>query len=212
MATAAQWQFEKEEMMTDFAKLQEFDFVVVVDKSGSMSKEDCANGQSRWKYMQETAGAFCRSLGKLDGDGLNFVLFSGNSIEKFEGVTAATVDNIFATCEPGGSTPLDSALSCALELAGKSDKKDFILCFTDGEPDNKEAVATVIRNAAERQATDDALTILFVQVGADAGATAYLQELDTLTGCKFDIVDAKTITEAEKFASIGELILAAIEG
>ena len=45
----------------------------------------------------------------------------------------------------------------------------------------------------------------------DIGAANYLRKLDDdLTGAKFDIVDAKTMAEAEKFPSTAELIVAAI--
>ena len=106
----------------------------------------------------------------------------------------------------------EELMPAALKLAGKSDKKDFIVVFTDGEPDDKAAAAKVIIDAANSQETDDALTILFVQVGDDAGATKYLRSLDDdLTGAKFDIVDAKTVAEADAFPTTAALILAAIE-
>src|SRR5699024_2924968 len=96
-------------------------------------------------------------------------------------------------------------------LAGKSDKKDFIIVFTDGVPDDKAAAAKVIVEAANRQESDDELTILFVQIGDDAAASAYLKSLDDdLTGATFDIVDAKTVQESDAFATTAYLVLAAI--
>ena len=60
---------------------------------------------------------------------------------------------------------------------------------------------------------DDELTFLFVQVVHDRAATDYLRDLDdNLKGAKFDIVDAKTVAEAESFASTADLVLAAIDG
>lgn len=198
--------------MSDIAAtLSEYDFIVVVDKSGSMGEDDMPGGRSRWDYMQETAVAFARDICKIDSDGIGLVLFSGASIVAQDGCDVSKVKDIFATNRPGGSTPLHSALAEALKLAGKSDKKDFVIVFTDGVPDDQAAAAKVIRDAANKQETDDALTILFVQVGRDAGATKYLRSLDDdLNGAKFDIVDAKTMEEAEKFASTAELIVAAI--
>lgn len=198
--------------MTDHtAALSEYDFIAVIDASGSMSTEDMPNGRSRWQYMQETAEAFCRDLNKIDSDGLGVVVFSGANIDSFDGVTPDKVTEIFRNRSPRGSTPLAEALTAAMKLAGKSDKKDFIIVFTDGVPDDQDAAAKVIRDASNKQETDDALTILFVQVGRDAAATAYLRNLDdNLKGCKFDIVDAKTMDEAEKFATTAELIVAAI--
>jgi Mg-chelatase subunit ChlD len=193
------------------AILSEYDFVVVIDKSGSMGEEDMPGGRSRWDYMQETATAFTRDICKLDGDGIGVVLFSGSSVIAEDGCTVDKVKEIFANNRPGGTTPLHLALAEAFKLAGKSAKKDFIIVFTDGVPDEPGNAADLIKRQANSQETDDACTILFVQVGRDAGATKYLRSLDDdLKGAKFDIVDAKTMDEAEKFSSTAELVLAAI--
>lgn len=194
----------------EMAKLSEYDFIVVIDKSGSMGTEDM-KGRSRWDYMKETAESFARDMNKIDSDGLGMVLFSGASIEVHDGVSPEKVAEALRNNNPRGGTPLAEALTAALNLAGKSDKKDFLIVFTDGVPDDKTAAATVLRNQANKQANDDDCTVLFVQVGHDADASRYLKMLDDdLAGCKFDIVDAKTIDEAEKFATTADLVLAAI--
>lgn len=191
-------------------KLSEYDFIVVIDKSGSMGEEDM-NGRSRWLHMQETAVAFTRDVCKFDSDGIGVVLFSGTGVVAEDGCDVSKVKDILASNRPGGSTPLHLALTAALKLAGKSSKKDFIIVFTDGVPDDGAAAAEVIKRQANSQETDDACTILFIQVGRDAGASKYLRMLDDdLKGAKYDIVDAKTIEEAEKFASTAELVLHAI--
>jgi len=193
------------------AQLSEFDFIVVVDASGSMGETDMPGGRSRWDYMQETATAFARDLSKLDSDGIDVVTFGGQTVSTYEGVTADKVKEVFATRSPRGSTPLTEALQAAFKLAGKSDKKDFIIVFTDGVPDDKASAAKAIIDQSHLQETDDALTILFVQVGRDSAATSYLRELDdNLKSAKFDIVDAKTMDEAEQFATTADLIVAAI--
>lgn len=193
------------------ATLSEYDFVIAIDASGSMTTDD-VKGRSRWDTMQETVGAFARDLNKIDADGLGLVIFNGQNVDSFDGVTPDKLDEIFKTRHPRSSTPLAEGLQAALKLAGKSEKKDFIIVFTDGVPDDKAAAAKVIVDASHKQETDDALTILFVQVGHDASATAFLRKLDDeLTTAKFDIVDAKTIEEAEKFASTADLVIAAID-
>ena len=198
----------------NIAKLGEFDFICVVDASGSMDDVvKPGSSRTRWQAVQESAEQFARDVGKFDSDGIDVVIFGGSNVTSHTGVTADKVKEVFATRSPRGSTPLAQALTEALKLAGKSDKKDFIVVFTDGVPDDKAAAADVIRNAANSQESDDSLTILFVQVGDAREATSYLQELDdNLKGAKFDIVDAKTVDEVDAFASTTDLILAAIEG
>lgn len=190
--------------------LTEYDFVIVVDASGSMGTED-VKGRSRWASMQESVEVLARDIEKLDSDGFDLVIFGGANVSVHTGVTSATLSDAFATRRPNGSTPLAEALTEALKLAGKSDKKDFVLVITDGVPDDQAAAAKVIRDASNKLESDDELTFLFVQIGSDAGATRYLKALDDdLKGCKFDIVDAKTMDEVEQFASTTDLIIAAI--
>ena len=199
--------------MTDATnKLSEYDFIVAIDTSGSMGEPVKAGSSvTRWEAVQEAAMTFIRDIEKIDQDGIGLVLFGGSNIKAQDGVTSQVAREAFANSGPRGSTPLAEALTEALKLAGKSDKKDFILVFTDGVPDDKAAAAKVIVDASQKQETDDALTILFIQVGDDAAATAYLTSLDNdLVGAKFDIVDAKTIAEAEKFATTADLVIAAI--
>ena len=193
--------------------LTEYDFVVVIDTSGSMGEAvKPGSNVTRWEAVQESALTLVRDVEKLDSDGLGLVLFGGSNIKSFDGVNSDAVRKAFAESSPRGGTPLAQALTAALALAGKSDKKDFIVVFTDGVPDDKAAAAKVIIDASHQQETDDALTILFVQVGDNADATAYLKSLDDdLKDAKFDIVDCKTVEEADQFPSTTALILAAIE-
>jgi Mg-chelatase subunit ChlD len=159
--------------------------------------------------MQETVTGFARDLGKLDSDGIDLVLFGG-SVQSFQGVTPDKIKEIWMANSPRGGTPLAEALTACLKLAGKSAKKDFILVITDGVPDDPKAAADVIRAQANKQTADDECTILFVQVGRDPSATAYLAKLDDGLNAKFDIVDAMTIAEAEQFNSMAELVIKAI--
>ena len=188
--------------------LSEYDFVVVIDTSGSMGGN--YKGRTRFQSMQESVAAFVRDIEKFDSDGIDVVQLGGQ-IKSWAGVTSAKIDEVFSSVRPMGSTPLAEALTEAGKLAGKSDKKDFIIVFTDGVPDDAAAAENVIRGLADKQATDDALTILFVQIGDDVEAGKYLKKLDdSLTGIKFDIVDAKTLAEAEAFATTSDLVIAAI--
>ena len=100
------------------AKLTEYDFVIVVDKSGSMA-EPVKPGSSitRWQAVQEAAMTLVRDVEKLDSDGLGLVLFSSSSLVVEDGVTSDKFREIFAQNAPRGGTPLDSALTAALGLA-----------------------------------------------------------------------------------------------
>lgn len=193
------------------AALSEYNFTILIDTSGSMGEPVKAGSPTtRWEAVQESAITLIRDVEKIDADGLGLVLF-GASVQSFDPVGVATARDVFATTSPRGGTPLAEALTAALKLAGKSTKKNFIVVFTDGVPDDKAAAAAVITNAANALEKDEDLTFLFVQVGDDARASAYLKSLDDdLKDAKFDIVDARTVEEADKFATTSELIVAAI--
>lgn len=194
------------------AKLSEYDFVVVLDGSGSMAEPvSRSNPKSRWDQQKEQVMTFARDVEKIDTDGISVVLFCGGQIHAYENCGADKVRDILGEFSPRGSTPMAQAMERALALAGKSPKKDFIYVSTDGVPDNEAQLREVIRAQANRQETDDALTILFAQQGDDAAATKFLRDLDdNLKGAKFDIVDAKTAEEVDRYPSTAELIVAAI--
>jgi len=193
------------------AILGEYDFIVAIDTSGSMgSPVKAGSSKSRWEAMQESVGAFVRDIEKFDADGIDVVQLGGQN-KVWTGVTSSKVQDLFSTVRPMGSTPLAETLNECFKLAGKSNKKDFIIVFTDGEPDDQNAVSRAIVAQSQLQETDDALTILFVQVGDDAAAAKFLTSLDdNLTGAKFDIVDCKSMAEAEAFPSTADMIVAAI--
>lgn len=194
------------------AVLSEYNFCVCIDTSGSMGDPVSASDpRSRWAAVQETATSFVRDIEKIDTDGIDVVMFGNAGTQSFKGVTADKVREIFAQSSPRGGTPLHLGLAEALRVTGK-DKKRFILVFTDGIPDNEASAEQVIVAQANSQQNDDECTFLFVQVGADPNATRYLQRLDDgLTGkAKFDIVDAKTVDQANAFASTAELVAHAI--
>lgn len=195
------------------AKLSEFDFVFVLDASGSMTEDDCPGGKTRWEYMQESLFATMREIEKVDADGVGLVIFSGaNNITVVDGVTTKNAKDIIAQRRPIGSTATAEALQAAFKLAGKSDKKDFIQVWTDGTPDDEAAVERVLRDQIALQETDDALSVQFVQVGHAAGVPGWFTKLDDNLGAKFDAVDCKTMLEVEQFASSTDLVIAGIEG
>lgn len=199
------------------SQLSEFDYVIVVDTSGSMGEPNKRGStKTRWEAMQETATTLAREVEAFDDNSLGMVFFGGPTIQSHDGVTSQKLRELFAAKSPRGTTPLTEALQEALKLAGKSDKKDFIIVLTDGEPNDRESVVKVICDQAKAQANDEDLTILFVQVGDDAAATKFLEYLEDGLQEKFklphDIVDVKTVDQVDAFPDAAAMILAAIQG
>lgn len=176
----------------------EYDFVIGLDASGSMASPSTRYpGKTRWQEAQETIFGLASILGQYDTDGIDVVVFGGN-VQVFEGVTADKVNDLFATRSPRGSTPLAEAIREIDKLNGDG-KKAVALIFTDGEPDDRAAAESAIITAANKLEKDEDFTILFVQIGDDAGAAKFLAHLDDgLTSAKFDIVDTISAADADK--------------
>lgn len=216
--------------MVNLKKLvEEYEILFLVDRSFSMDARDVVVGEtakggflgfgakktastvSRWEAAGQEIAAFIKEVEAIDTDGLDVVHFGGK-VEAFRNQTSTEIVSMFSRMKPDGSTPLAEGLTLAFTTLAKSPKpKKFIFCHTDGAPNDKRAVRTAIINQANSQQRDDEMTILFVQIGNDPSATAFLRELDDdLKGAKFDIVDAKTADEAKRFGSVAELIAHAI--
>jgi vWA found in TerF C terminus len=194
------------------------DYTLIIDKSGSMSTKDKPGGASRWQIMQESALALANKCEELDPDGITVYLFSGK-FKRYDNVTAAKVSGIFQENDPSGRTDLAAVLGDAVnsyfqrKSAGQVPANgELILVVTDGEPDDRKAVMQVILDATQKLDRDEELAISFIQVGMDEAATKFLKILDDdlgRAGAKFDIVDTITMNEMEDL-TLKEVLLSAI--
>jgi uncharacterized protein with von Willebrand factor type A (vWA) domain len=198
--------------------LEQRDYTLIIDKSGSMSTKDQAGGKSRWAVMQESTFALASKCEELDPDGMVVYTFSGR-FRRYENVTANKVQQIFSENEPSGRTDLAGVLEDALNdyfqrKAAKTTKLngETIVVVTDGEPDDRKAVMKVIIEASRRMDKDEELAISFIQVGNDPDAKRFLKALDDdlqSAGAKFDIVDTLTVDDMENL-TMTEILLNAI--
>lgn len=193
--------------------LSNHDFIVAIDFSGSMGSIDAGHSKTRIERAKESVLGLVSELARVDNDGIDLITFGGSNVTHVSGVKDTVgVEQAFERRASGG-TPTAEALAKAFEVAGKSDKPDFIVVITDGIPDDEGRVKQVITEQANKQETDEELSVLFIQIGNDPDATKFLTDLDdNLKGAKFDIVDVKTQAEADAFPTLQALIEAAIAG
>lgn len=186
--------------------LEQRDYTLIIDKSGSMSTRDQPGGKSRWDYVQESAIALARKCEEFDPDGITAYVFAGR-FKRYDNVTSDKVAQIFKENEPSGRTDLTSVLQDALDsyfrrkAAGQTKPNgETFLVITDGEPDDRKTVMKVIIEATRKISNGEELAISFVQVGNDAQATRFLKILDDElegAGAAHDIVDTVTIDDME---------------
>lgn len=198
--------------------LEQRDYTLIIDKSGSMSIKDQPSGKSRWDAMQESTLALASKCEEFDPDGITIYLFSGR-FRRYDNVTSDKVMQIFRENEPSGRTDLASVLQDATnnyfqrKASGQTKENgETILVVTDGEPDDRKAVMKAIVEASRRMDRDEELAISFIQIGSDRQATTFLKALDDElqgVGAKFDIVDTVTVDDMEDM-TLADVLLNAI--
>jgi len=199
--------------------LQNRDYTLIIDKSGSMSIPDQRGGRTRWEEAQESTLAVARKCEQFDPDGITVYVFSSR-FKRYDNVTSSTVAQIFLENEPMGRTDLAGVLADALnnffqrKASGQiKPEGETILVVTDGEPDDRKAVMKTIVEGSRKMDRDEELAISLIQVGNDAQATRFLKALDDDlqgVGAKFDIVDTMTLDQMEDM-TLAEVLVAAIE-
>lgn len=204
------------------AAIENRDYTLIIDKSGSMSSVDKEGGLSRWQAAAESTEAVAREILKYDPDGITIYTFSTDFHRKDNVTSAQAVKDIFTGNRPEGVTNLAEVLDHAIkdyfrrrdrgQMQGK--KGETILVVTDGQPYGKsraeERVKEVIVKATKKMKRPDELAISFFQIGDDAKAKEYLRVLDDdlekKYKAKYDIVDTKTFEDIEEIGLTKALI------
>lgn len=184
-------------------KLQNRDYTLVIDRSGSMDEKDCPGGVSRWKYAEETTIQIAGRLQEYDPDGITVMTFAGD-FDVHENTRDDGVKALFAKRGPAGGTTLAPVLKNIFtrysdeKKAGKTKENGaIVMVITDGCPTDEDAVARTITEFTKTLSDGrEEFGIEFVQVGQDGHARDFLKRLDSgLTNAKYDIVGVKTMDD-----------------
>lgn len=198
--------------------LDQRDYTLIIDKSGSMSAIEPKSQKSRWELVQESTLALARKCDQVDPDGITVYTFSGK-FRRYDNVNASKVEQIFQENEPVGGTNLTAVLQDAInnflqrKKSNQAQAGETILVITDGEPNDRRSVFEIIIQASKCLDADEELAISFIQIGNDPGATKFLKTLDDQlmeVGAKFDIVDTVTFDDMEDL-TLTEILLNAIQ-
>ncbi len=204
--------------MAEGSIVEDRDYTLIIDKSGSMSINDRPGGKTRWESAQDSTLALARTCEEIDPDGITVYLFSGR-FRRYDNVTSDKVSQIYEENDPMGRTDLASVLLDAVDnyferkATGQTKTNgETILVITDGEPDDYKSVMRVIIEATRKIDRDDELGISLIQVGNDRKATQFLTALDDQlesAGAQFDIVDTVTMDDMQGM-TLAEVLLKAI--
>ena len=199
------------------AVLSEYRVHLCGDISGSMAYPLAkGQGRSRFQAMQELFGAIW-SLGRnADGTRKGSIEVDASLFGNGRVIDLGKLEELDDTLV-GGGTPTHAMLQHAYMAANKalaeSGKKSIVVVLTDGVPDSQTAVQrTILEQVNNRQAADEDVTTLLIQLSDDERATTWLQMLDdNLPGARFDAVDAKTWEQVEAAGSIAKVILESVD-
>lgn len=171
----------------DWCKGCSLDIELLVDVSGSMQTG------KRLDQAMEFSRAAAEIGAQIDEDGgIGLTFFSDFPFDQsWEDVPSADIAAKFASAKIGGTT--DTLLALEGEIAQHYDRKKnnpgqrtLIVCVTDGEPNGglngrvqiKDRLSEIQSGVDFSQKVPE-LKVLFYQVGDDAQAKAWLQDLDT---------------------------------
>ncbi len=197
--------------------LENRDYTLIIDKSGSMANADEGDTKIKWEQARESTLALAQKCEEVDPDGLTVYLFSG-AFRRYDNVTADKVTQIFQENDPMGSTNLVAVLHDAFEnyfqrqQKGQAKQGETFLVITDGEPDDRKAAIQLIVDTTQRLQRPDELAILLIQVGKDERVKRFLQALDDElqgVGAKFDIVETLSIEDTQG-QNLSDVLLSAI--
>jgi hypothetical protein len=154
-----------------------------------MNTRDCPDpytgdygGISRWEWCREQTAMLARQAAAALPDGITVVPFSSKSV-RYENVSPQSINNIFNTTSPEGSTNLAGALKNEFERyfqdrdAGLRSRPLMIAVITDGVPDSKGAVRKVIEEATRRMVKAGEIRICFFLIGDDHSGADFVDEL-----------------------------------
>lgn len=176
-------------------QMKSLDIMILLDQSGSMGQGSTRRkGKTKWEELQEDCLALSTIAAKYDSDGLTVGFFGQDRISVVDGVTASHVGKIFQEHQPRGGTPLHLAIQAAIDKRTASgDKPLLAIIYTDGVPDDQMEVKNLIESAG-KQWPRPGISFVFLQVGDDAGASTYLQQLNNL---KTDVVAVIPAAQSE---------------
>jgi len=198
--------------------LENRDYTLIIDKSGSMATPDQKSGKTRWVTAQESTIALARKCEQFDHDGITVYIFS-HQFQRYDYVTSAKVRQIFEENDPAGTSNLSSVLQDAInnyfqrKALGKTKPNgETILVITDGKPDDRQAIFEIIIRTTQKIEKAEELAISMIQVGSDPQATKFFKALDDQlqsVGAKFDICDTLTLDDLEDM-SLADVLMNAI--
>jgi len=200
----------------DIRALEEYDFVLLVDHSGSMGESIHGNKgsgnfnskDSKWHWVQEQMLPVSREFVDAFKKGIRLVMFDAG-YDVYGTCSPIELANIFHQNKSGGGTNLTPPLREELKRKIVSGKPLIICIFTDGEnmchyDDLRECIAEATQAIPGKY--DLAIHFFIVNPDEPDREVRTLKSDLMAAGAKFDVVHIKSFGEIEQKGLINTLI------
>ena len=176
-------------------------YVIIVDRSGSMDTPDGARPGTRWTSAEKAVENMIDTVFKYDVDHtIPLYIFDHEVIFLGEVTDRKQVKAVFKEYKPRGTTGLNGALKEALETYAGTKRPNYeivpgttFIVLLDGGADNESEVIRTLQHFADPRngyiANHTQIAVSFIQIGDDSSATRFLKKLDDTI--EPDIVDTK---------------------
>lgn len=201
--------------LKDIRALEDYDMVLIVDHSGSMSmsiskddKSPNSINSSRWRWVQNQVFRASNEFANAFKRGVKLIMFD-SGYDVYQNCSPGELFNIFQATKSGGGTNLTPPLREVLKTKITSGKPLIICVCTDGErisnyEDLKECIAEATQAIPGQY--DLAIHFLIVNPREPDKEIATLKSDVMSAGAKFDVVHVKSFQEIEQRGLINTLI------
>ncbi len=174
---------------TDWQELRKYDVTILLDRSGSMTRDLGNKDLTRWQWVQPEINGFARSIEKNCGSRMTLGLFN----EDYQLLNHATADEITRAVDrtiPVANTDLSGVLKAALDAYRKGDRKKPMLLaiISDGLTANQPRVKSILGAAIAELAPEDKLRVVVFQTGYTNEGAIFFADLTKTAGAKKTIM------------------------
>jgi len=201
--------------LKDIRALQDYDMVLIVDRSGSMSmgisgdeNSPKSNNSSKWRWVQSQVIRASNEFANAFKRGVKLIMFD-LGYDVYQNCAPGELFNIFLATKTGGGTNLTPPLREVLKTKIALGKPLIICVCTDGmRIGNYDDLTECIAEATKAIPGQYDLAIHFLIVNAKEPD----KEITTLksdvmkAGAKFDVVHVKSFQEIEQRGLINTLV------
>lgn len=191
-----------------------FDISVLIDCSGSMSRQDCVSIKSfliperisRWLWCKEQTTLLAEQISSAFPTGITVVPFSSRAW-RFDDVHPSKISEVFEASTPRGSTRLDAALALELnhyfqerqDKGEKALKPLLIAVITDGVPSRPDIVLRDLARVTNLIGQNK-IRVVFFLIGNAAGGMDFMHTAKNLRefGGKYELAEGYSFSQLEE--------------